>query len=262
MSEFAGTALYYSKYRPGISSEVTAVLVGAARRNAPATRLLDLGTGTGQVAQALLTYLDDIIAVDPDAEMLALAEQNLRVTVSPGTVLRFSNSRAEDFSPPDGWAADLVTICRAFHWMDQPLVLQRLVGQTTDAGVVAVFGDSSFWAADSLWKKAVRRVIQDFLGEERRAGEGTFSHHNRPYSDILAESPFGDVEEITVPIQRVWNAESILGYLYSTSFAARPLFGGRLAEFETAVKAVLADYSDEDVFAEDNEFVIRLGRKG
>ena len=66
---------------------------------------------------------------------------------------------------------------------------------------------------------------------------------------------------IRVPVHRTWSTESILGYLYSTTFAAPHLFAGRLDEFETMLKAALAEHSTEDVFPEDNEFLIRIGRR-
>ncbi|HKO44903.1 MAG TPA: class I SAM-dependent methyltransferase [Pyrinomonadaceae bacterium] len=262
MSEFAGAATYYSQFRPGIPKEVSELLIGEANRDVPATSLLDLGTGTGQVVEVLHQDFKDIIAVDPDPEMLRLAERNLRQKVSDKTQFRFYSCRAEEFSPPAGWVASLVTICRAFHWMDQVKVLERLAEFVPWSGVVAVFGDRSFWEANSPWKQSVRELIQDFLGEQRRAGKGIFSHHDRPYSEILKESPFSKVNEYTVPIKRTWNAESILGYLYSTSFAARSLFGERVEEFEHALKERLAGLSRDDKFDEDNEFIIRIGRKG
>lgn len=128
-------------------------------------------------------------------------------------------------------------------------------------GAVAIFSDNSFWAADSPWKSAVRSVIQTFLGEQRRAGQGTFSHHDRLYSEIMEESPFATVEELRVPVQRVWTTESILGYLYPTSFAAPQLFGDRLSDFEREVTAVLTEFSNDDTFSEDNEFLIRISRR-
>jgi hypothetical protein len=48
--------------------------------------------------------------------------------------------------------------------------------------------------------------------------------------------------------------------LYSTSFAARHLFGDRLDEFEAAVGDVSTGHGD-DTFVEENEFLIRLGRR-
>ncbi|MBI3859785.1 MAG: class I SAM-dependent methyltransferase [Thaumarchaeota archaeon] len=260
MSEFAGTAYYYDQYRPGIPQDVAELLLAKANARAPATTLLDLGTGTGQVIRALHQHFAHIIAVDPDAEMLGLASEKLRTEVSRQTRLEFFNGRAEDFVPPNGWTASLVTICRAFHWMDQQRVLQRLADFVPTTGLVAVFGDSSFWEATSEWKEATREVIKSFLGEQRRAGSGVFSHHDRPYDEIMRESPFSNVVEFSIPVHRTWDITSIIGYLYSTSFAARPLFGGRAAEFEQALKNTLADYSEGDTFEEDNTFVIRLGR--
>jgi trans-aconitate methyltransferase len=260
MSTFAGAAEHYRRYRPGIPKDVAQILDTAVPQRQP-RRLLDIGTGTGLVVDALLMRFDDIIAIDTDGEMLAVAESAMRPSVPTGTRMVLQQSAAEEFTPPDGWRADLVTICRAFHWLDQAAVLTRLADQVALDGVVAIFGDNSFWAAGSPWKDAVRAVIQDFLGEQRRAGAGVFSHHDRPYSEIMEESEFNQVEERRVPVHRVWSTESILGYLYSTSFAAPYLFGDRLAEFEAAATRALAMFSDNDTFDEDNEFLIRIGRR-
>lgn len=261
MSLFTGSAPFYRQYRPGIPEDVATVLDRAIRPGQP-RRLLDIGTGTGLVAEALLGRFDDIIAIDNDPGMLAAAEQALRPQLPDGTALALIESTAEDFTPPTGWKADLVTICRAFHWLDQATVLALLDDQVAPQGAVAIFGDNSFWAADSTWKQSVRAVVQDFLGPERRAGNSTFQHHNRPYSEIMEESPFHQVEEVRVPVHRTWSTSSILGYLYSTTFAAPQLFGNRLDDFETAVKKVLAEHNADDVFPEDNEFLIRIGRRG
>ncbi|MGA5699037.1 class I SAM-dependent methyltransferase [Peterkaempfera bronchialis] len=261
MSLFSGTADYYRQYRPGIPEEVASVLDQAVAPGKP-RRLLDIGTGTGLVAEALLGRFDDIIAIDNDPDMLKGAEAALRPQLPDGASLSLIESTAENFKPPVGWRADLVTICRAFHWLDQATVLARLDDQVAPGGAVAILGDNSFWAADSPWKQSVRAVVQSFLGEERRAGDSTFKHHDRPYSEIMEESPFNRVEEIRVPVNRTWSTDSILGYLYSTSFAAPHLFGGRPGEFEAAVESALAQHSTEDVFPEDNEFLIRIGRRG
>ncbi|MFI6575389.1 class I SAM-dependent methyltransferase [Nocardiopsis sp. NPDC050513] len=260
MSLFTGTTEFYRKYRPGIPQEVARVLDHATPQRRP-RRLLDVGTGTGLVIEALLGRFDDVIGVDNDADMLAAAESCLRPELPKGTSLTLVEATAEDFAPPPGWRADLVTICRAFHWLDQPKILRQLDGQVGPGGAVAIFGDNSFWAAGSPWKDAVRAVIKDFLGEERRAGRGTFQHHNRPYSEFLEESAFNQVDEVRVPVRREWTVESILGYLYSTTFAARGLFGDRIEAFETAVKSTLAGHGDGDTFPEENEFLIRIGRR-
>jgi trans-aconitate methyltransferase len=260
MSMFQGTVNFYRQYRPGIPQEVADILAGAVGDSKP-RRLLDVGTGTGLVVEALLGRFDDVIAIDSDADMLAAAEVALRPQLPDNASLLLQQVAAEDFAPPSDWQADLVTICRAFHWLDQATVLARLDAQVSRAGAVAIFGDNSFWVATSPWKVAIRAIIQDLLGEQRRAGTSTFQHHDRPYSDIMRESPFHQVDEVTVPVVRTWTADSILGYLYSTSFAAPQLFGERLDEFDRTVRTTLEQFSDTNTFPEDNEFLLRIGRR-
>jgi hypothetical protein len=77
----------------------------------------------------------------------------------------------------------------------------------------------------------------------------------------MAESPFNQVAEMSVAVRRTWTTESILGYLYSTSFAAPHLFGNRIGQFEQAVTQTLAELSDTNTFEEDNEFLIRIGHR-
>lgn len=74
MGLFRGTARYYAQFRPGIPASVAALLVTESNRKAPATTLLDLGTGTGQIVEALAGSFQEIVAVDPDAEMLEVAK--------------------------------------------------------------------------------------------------------------------------------------------------------------------------------------------
>jgi trans-aconitate methyltransferase len=261
MSKFTGTARYYRLYRPGLPAEAVQLLTAEAGRLAPARRLLDLGTGTGQVPAALHESFAEIDGVEPDADMVAQADTALRPLLPDG--LRLHCQQAEDFTPPyPGWRADLVTICRAFHWMDQPTLLKKLEGYVADTGLVAVMGDGSLWTARSDWTDALRELIQRFLGEQRRAGsQTTYAHHDRPYAEVLAESAFSQVSEHRFELKRVWTPEQVIGYLYSTSFAARSLFGERIEEFEDAATTLLQHFSADGPLLEEVEFQVVLARR-
>jgi ubiquinone/menaquinone biosynthesis C-methylase UbiE len=259
MTLFAGTAEYYRRYRPGIPGDVAAVLDAAVTRRPP-RRLLDLCTGTGAVVRALIGRFDDVIAVDVDPEMLAVADMLLGQRPEPAT-LTLQQGRAENFVPPPGWRADLVTIGRAFHWLDRSAVLARLDKVVRPEGAVAILGEVSFWAVTGGWKAAVRSVIQEFLGEARRAGSGLFSEQSQSAREVLQQSPFRQVEEIALPVRRTWTSDTILGYLYSTSFAARRLFGDRLASFDCAVRQRLSEFGNDDTFLEECDFLIQLARR-
>ncbi|MDJ0344939.1 class I SAM-dependent methyltransferase [Streptomyces sp. H10-C2] len=260
MNVFEGTAGYYGRYRPGLPPEVIALLADAGSASRP-RRLLDIGTGTGLVVKALLDQFDDIIALDTDADMLAIAETDLRWRLPHGARLSLCRGAAEEFMPPPGWRADLVTLCRVFHWLDRPAVLARLNQHVAPHGAVAVLADRSLWTATNPWQQAVRSVVQDFLGTQRRAGSGAFPASPEPFGQTLRSSAFSNVTETYVPVRRTWSTDGVLGYLYSTSFAAPHLFGDRRDRFEAAVKQILAPFSDNDTFIEDNTFVIHLGRR-
>lgn len=261
MELFTGTADYYHRYRPGIPPEAVRLLDAAAPRHHP-RQLLDLGTGTGLVISALIDRFDAVIGVDPDTAMLTTAEQALRPHLPPNTTLDLVRSTAEDYTPPLGWAADLVTFGRSFHWMsDQPRLLARLDAHVNDAGAIAILGDGSFWSADTAWAQTVRNLIQDFLGTERRAGTGTYQTDRRPYGDILRDSAFSHVDEHKIAVTRTWTTHEILGYLYSTSFAARPLFTDRVEEFEAALATRLRDLDPTETFIENAVFTVLLATR-
>lgn len=254
---FRGTASWYGAYRPGLEPEVRdAVLAQVAHLPRPRA-LLDLGTGTGQVIESLRDQFDELIGVDSEAEMLLEARRLL----GEDERLRWLHGTAEDVSLPESFRPQLVTIARAFHWMDQPLVLERMSQIIDPQGRLAVLGDSSFWTTEGPWKDIIRATIKQFLGEKRRAGAGTFAHHDRPYDEVIADSAFSQVDKVVVPVQRSWCTESVLGYLYSTSFSSQELYGERLDEFDELLRRRLDEFQrTEGPLTETVDFTLFVGR--
>lgn len=69
---FAGTAAYYQRYREPYDPAVVDIL----RRELDldgAGRLLDVGTGTGNVVVPLAPLFDEAVGLDPDRDMLSEA---------------------------------------------------------------------------------------------------------------------------------------------------------------------------------------------
>lgn len=257
MSLFQGTAEFYRQFRSGVPAEVAALLIQATPDRRP-RKLLDIGTGTGFVVEALRADVDEVIGIDVDADLLAVARRSTEAR--PGQQIVFVQARAEEFVPPAGWTADLVTICRTFHWLDRPVVLERLDKIVAPDGVVAILGDNSIWADNVGWKSEIKTVLAEFLGDRRRAGAGTYRRPT-PYTDDLEGSAFSASKQLKVPVRRERSLDSVIGYLHSTSFAAPHLFGDRLEEFDDALRARLPRLSENGVFVDDNEFGILIGRR-
>ena len=113
---FAGTAWFYARYRPGYPDEVFQLLrkrFGLDR----SSRVLDLGSGTGQIALPIAPYVAEVVAIDPTEDMLKEAKEQAvtrRITNinwllgESGNLGQMSNEIGE---------IDLTVIARAFHRM-------------------------------------------------------------------------------------------------------------------------------------------------
>lgn len=229
---FRGAAIYYARYRPSYPDGLFALLEERFALDGSG-RLLDLACGTGHLSFPLAGRFEEVVAVDIEPEMLVEAART-----APSNV-RLVEGRAEEIDASLG-TFRLATIANAFHWLDRPLVLQRL---DPVARGLAVVGGSQPAEGDLAWWEATQEVVRAFLGPRRRAGlHGFFEHSDERWSDVLAASPFGPPGEHELIVKREWDVESVVGYLHSTSCAAPPLLDDRLAEFDEAVQERLAAF--------------------
>jgi len=256
---FSGTYEYYAKYRPGIPEEIINIIVKHfdIKLN---DRLLDIGCGTGQVALAMEGKCGEMVCLDSDPEMLKQAK---KVTKDFQMKLTWINRGSQDLGKvkENFDIFKIATICRAFHWMNQKQVLEDLDDLIDENGGIAIFGDKSFWTGQEKWQQVIKRVVQKYLGEERRAGTGTFKQSDERWEDVIGRSSFKFVKIQQMLIMRNWNIESIIGYLFSTSFAAPHLFGDQLDRFKEKIKNTLLSINPKGVFQEKAVWSIVLGSK-
>src|SRR4051794_13788817 len=90
---FLGAAEYYERYRVPYPQEVFDWIVNEYRLDG-CGRLLDAGCGTGQVALPLSRWFEEVIAIDPDQEMLQIGERAARDNGIAN--VSFLNLKAED----------------------------------------------------------------------------------------------------------------------------------------------------------------------
>ncbi|MFI5642020.1 class I SAM-dependent methyltransferase [Streptomyces goshikiensis] len=263
MSLFDSLDHHYARYRPRLPDQVVQLLAGELA-GAPTPTLLDLGAGTGQVALSMLPILPPtahLDLVDQNPGMLRTALDELRPHLGERTATVHAVP-AEQFSPGQtGYRADLVTCCRAFHWMDRPAVLAMADRVTVPRAAVAIMGDASLWTHQAPWTVALRALIQSHLGEDRRAGTtSTYSEPGRRYEDDLTDSAFSDIAEHRIPFTRTWTPAEVLGYLRSTSFARPDLFTDH-PRFEEQAHALLLEHARDGVLTEDGVFTVLLAHR-
>ena len=256
---FSGTYEYYAKYRPGIPEEVINIIIRHFAIK-PSDRILDIGCGTGQVALVMEGKCGEIVCLDSDPEMLKQAK---KATKNSKIKLVWINRGAQDLGKikENLGTFKIATICRAFHWMNQKQVLKDLDGLIDEDGGVAIFGDGSFWTGPKDWQQAVRKVVQKYLGEERRAGTGMFKQLDEPWENITSRSSFKLVKKQEVPTVRNWDIKSIIGCLFSTSFAAPNLFGEQVHAFQKDIKKTILSINPRGIFQENALWSIILASR-
>ncbi|MDR6691380.1 SAM-dependent methyltransferase [Microbacterium sp. 1154] len=109
-TSFGQAASAYESGRPMYPSEAVSWLLEPVREPGRALRVADVGAGTGKLTRAVVELDADVVAVDPDADMLATLRQNARgVPTFVGT--------AENLPLPDS-GLDAVVMGQAWHWVD------------------------------------------------------------------------------------------------------------------------------------------------
>lgn len=264
---FGAAATDYERYRPGVPTAAAELLAGVLQGR-PNPVLLDLGTGTGQVPRALLSAapgLAHIEAVDVSQQMLDQAQDALAPVLGRCT-LRLVHDAADAYAPLPGaeaHAPGLITCCRAFHWMDRPAVLAMADQVAAPDAAVAIMGDGSLWTYEADWTRALRELIQHYLGAERRAGtDAAYREPGRSYEEDLAASAWNDVTEHPYSVDRAWAPKDVIGYLRSTSFASPELFGERHAAFEDEARTLLDSHACGGSLTEHAVFTVLLARRG
>ena len=96
-------------------------------------RVLDLGCGPGFLAAAFALHVDDVVGIDPEPAML---EQAVVYAAERGAAVKLVQGSSYELGNHLG-RFRLVTMGRAFHWMDRSATLDALARIVEDDGVVA-----------------------------------------------------------------------------------------------------------------------------
>ncbi|MBU6500693.1 MAG: methyltransferase domain-containing protein [Patescibacteria group bacterium] len=249
---FSGTASYYAKYRLGYPQSFFKHIIKSFNLD-KTSRVLDLGTGTGQIAIAIAPYVKEVVAIDPDKEMLNEGERKAREDNIEN--ITWIKSRAEDVSKDLGFFS-LTTIGTAFHWMENQKVVDIVYDVTIKGGGIAIVSNISPLTGtesiqkDEPWVSTIWDTIREFLGERRRAGNSYYQVSGERFEDILTSSKFSRFQTWNDTYTNTRNIENIVAFLGSTSFAARRLFGNRINEFEKILTERLLEINPAGNFKE------------
>lgn len=230
--------------------------VAAACELTRSHRILDLGCGPGQLAVAFAPSASEVVAVDPEPEMLRAAAEN---AAAAGVRIRFVEGSSYDLKPELG-RFRLVTIGRAFHWMDRTETLLLLDTMVEADGVIALFADRHPDVPDNRWRHDYEDLIYRYTEGDSVRGLRKSPAWLR-HEAVLLDSPFGRLERISVIERRRVSVESLVDRVLSMSTASRDRLGDKAEALAEEIRAAMMRIATAEGITEVVESEALLARR-
>jgi SAM-dependent methyltransferase len=220
---FGRTAREYELGRPLWPEELLDRVVSDVRLDADA-EVLDLGAGTGKLTRALVPRFRRVIAVEPDAAMLAVLQD-----VVPGAEARLGSGEA---IPAVDGEVDAVFSAEAFHWFASDESVGEIARILRPGGVLVILWNIGI-DYDHMGDEA-EAVIQEMF--ERGGAPGIGKVLSGDWRRPLESGPFGELREAEVERDIVNSRDEWLANMLSVSSIAhqpeevRDEFAARIRE--------------------------------
>jgi len=224
---FSNRVENYLKYRPSYPAAIIPLLESECGLK-PESVVADIGSGTGFMSELFLKHGNNVIGVEPNAEMRAAGERLL--TKYPNFIS--VNATAEETSLRDA-SIDLIVAGQAFHWFDQPKSKPEFKRILKPGGWVVLV-----WNGFRVETSLLVRGYQELLVE-----------YGTDYKEVSREIESCDIEtffsprkyfQAEFPFRQVFDFEGLKGRLLSASYAPGPndpRFGQMLDELREIFEA-------------------------
>jgi SAM-dependent methyltransferase len=259
---FGGSAPYYRAGRFPYPAELATAFKEELGLDGSG-RLLDVGSGTGEIALLLAPLYDEVVGLDADADMITEArEQALRLGRRNTT---WVNARAEEL-PLDLGTFRTATFAQSFHWMDRERVAGTVLEMLEPNGAwVHVDTKTHRGAASDEQlvhpqppRREIEELVERYLGPVKRAGQGALPGGTPSgEGEIMVAAGFVGPRRRVLDGGRVFerSEDEIVASIFSVTSSAPHLFGSHLAAFEQDVRLVLRRVSPDGRFCEVSETV-------
>jgi ubiquinone/menaquinone biosynthesis C-methylase UbiE len=219
-------------------------ILTALIRDQPRT-VLDVGTGTGEIARKLVREAERVDAVDFSAAMIERGER-----LPGGQDVNWILGSVESVALRPPYA--LITGGDSLHWMDWEVIFPRFTRLLGPNGVVAIV---TRWELPAPWQEALNKLI-------------------RRYSTMKAYEPFDLAEELekrnlfcklgekeTLPQLSSQQIDDYINSFHSrSSLALSAMPAEEVQAFDEALRAAVLPWSDEGNLALETQARVVWGR--
>lgn len=257
---YVGLARHYSVGRPPYSAELAEVLRRELRLDGRG-RLLDVGCGPGVLAIELAPLFDEVLALDPAADMLHDGAR--RAAAAGVSNIRWIHGVAEDLASLGLAPLRAVTFGQSFHWTKRAEVAEVVYDLLEPGGAmvlvvhtVAGRPEPAGPAFPPIPHEQIERLAEFHLG-----GRDTRAPTEELYEETLSRTRFGWPRVVWAPgrADLVRDADSVVSGYLSLSWASPRRLGANRAAFEADVRTLLRERSPSSWFRDwpgDTELLI------
>ena len=265
---YRGSAAYYRAGRPPYSAELESILAREVGLDGTG-RLLDAGCGPGILAVRLAGLFEEVVGLDPDADMLAEA---FRHSAAQGiTNAVWVQGLAEELPGVAPGPYRLVTFGQSFHWTQEERVAEAVFDLLEPGGAMAMVVHTvkdrprpANLGHPPIPHDELTALVAKYLGPRRRVGQGLAPTRSHRFEDVLVKTRFGPPETFFIPGRPdlVRDSESVLSGYFSMATSAPHLFGDRQDDFAREVRQLLLGRSPTGLFWDrPGDTAIVLARK-
>jgi trans-aconitate methyltransferase len=154
-NSFGGAAHSYDTHRPRYPERLIDDVVASGAR-----RVLDVGAGTGIASMQLIERGADVLAVEPDTRMAAVAQAK---------GIPIENATFEQWEPA-GRRFDLVVFAASFHWVDPAVALPKIRAILDDGGNLALIWNRLRPTRPT--RAEFESIYKDYMDVETHRGDG------------------------------------------------------------------------------------------
>ena len=204
-TRFTSAIPHYVNGRPAYAERLIAKLAREAGLDAR-SRVLDLGCGPGSLTLPISRYCGTTIGIDADPAMIATAAQSAK-----NARLDIEWRVGSSFDLDAGLAPlNLVTIARAFHWMDRAQTLRDLDAIVASDGALALFGDDHPNTVENAWRRKLREICDRYGRKSLPHVMAAADHGFRGDESLLLDSSFPQLERAGVFVRRQITIEEVV----------------------------------------------------
>ena len=189
----------YAAYRPSYPDAIFHEL----QKLIPSTsRAWDVGTGNGQVAVKLSSFMDQVEATDISAAQMSQASlsPNINYSVQPAEKTNFEDD-----------TFDLITIGQAIHWFDFDQFYTEVNRVGKNQAVIAAIGYNLIKinpTVDKIINHLYSGILKDYWDPERRFIDEEYRTIPFPLKEIPLPND---------PIKVIWTLDHLMGFLNTWS---------------------------------------------